>query len=249
MSLRIRDLGGGYGKKRVLDGVSLEVGAREIVALVGHNGAGKSTLLKSIFGLLPDVDGTIEWQGAPILGRSPTQNLRAGLVYCPEGAQVFRTLTVRENLELGGYAFHDAAALRRNLAKVFDLFPVLRGKQAVKGGQLSGGERQMLAIGIGLITSPRLAMFDEPSGGLAPMLVEAVFEAIRVIARDFDTSVLLVEQNIDMAFRIADRAYVLANGAIVDSGRPAELLQGGRLHRGFFGAGRAAADPAPRFKP
>jgi branched-chain amino acid transport system ATP-binding protein len=240
MSLRIRNLGGGYGKKRVLDGVSLEVGEREIVALVGHNGAGKSTLLKSVFGLLPDVDGEIDWFGAPILGRSPTQNLRAGIVYCPEGAQVFRTLTVRENLELGGYAFGDAAAARRNLAKVLDLFPALAKKVSHKGGQLSGGERQMLAIGIGLIASPRLAMFDEPSGGLAPMLVEAVFEAIRIVVRDFNTSVLLVEQNIDMAFRVSDRAYVLANGTIADSGLPADLVRDGRLHRSFFGGTRPA---------
>jgi len=247
MSLQIRDLGGGYGKKRVLHGVSLEVGAREIVALVGHNGAGKSTLLKSVFGLLPDVDGEILWFGAPILGRGPTANLRAGIVYCPEGAQVFRTLTVRENLELGGYAFRDAAAARRNLAKVLALFPVLADKQHVKGGQLSGGERQMLAIGVGLIASPRLAMFDEPSGGLAPKLVEAVFTAIEAVVRDFDTSVLLVEQNIDMAFSIAHRAYVLANGEIVDRGSPAELLQNGRLHRSFFGGNRGA--PAPRPTP
>jgi branched-chain amino acid transport system ATP-binding protein len=238
MSLQIRNLGGGYGKKRVLTGVSLDVGEREIVALVGHNGAGKSTLLKSIFGLLPDVEGEIAWFGKPILGRSATENLRAGIVYCPEGAQVFRTLTVRENLELGGYAFRDTAAARRNLAKVLDLFPVLAKKAATKGGQLSGGERQMLAIGIGLIASPRLAMFDEPSGGLAPMLVEAVFEAITIVVRDFNTSVLLVEQNIDMAFRIADRAYVLANGTVADSGLPADLVRDGRLHRSFFGGDR-----------
>jgi branched-chain amino acid transport system ATP-binding protein len=240
MSLLIRDLGGGYGKKRILDGVSLEVGEREIVTLVGHNGAGKSTLLKSIFGLLPDVEGEITWFGTPILGRSPTDILRAGIVLCPEGAQVFRTLTVRENLELGGYAFRDAAALKRNLAKVFDLFPALAAKASLKGGQLSGGERQMLAIGVGLIASPRLAMFDEPSGGLAPKLVEAVFDAIKVVVREFHSSVLLVEQNIDMAFGIADRAYVLANGVIADSGRPAELMRDGRLHRSFFGRGPAA---------
>lgn len=245
MSLRIRDLGGGYGKKRVLDRVSLDVAEREIVALVGHNGAGKSTLLKSVFGLLPDIDGEILWHGEAILGRSPAQILRAGIVYCPEGAQVFRTLTVRENLALGGYAFGDVAAQRRNLEKVLELFPVLRKKLTLRGGQLSGGERQMLAIGIGLIASPRLAMFDEPSGGLAPKLVEAVFEAIRIVARDFDTSVLLVEQNIDMAFGIAHRAYVLANGTVADSGRPDELMRDGRLHRSFFGSRRSSpAAPA-----
>jgi branched-chain amino acid transport system ATP-binding protein len=235
MSLQIRDLRGGYGKKRVLSDVSLDVGDREIVALVGHNGAGKSTLLKSITGLLPDIEGDIVWDNASIIGRSPAQNLRAGIVYCPEGAQVFRTLTVRENLALGGYAVRDTTAARRNTEKVLELFPALAKKAGLKGGQLSGGERQMLAIGIGLIASPRLAMFDEPSGGLAPMLVQAVFDAIKVIVREFDTSVLVVEQNIDMAFGIADRAYVLANGTLADSGLPAELMQGGRLHRSFFG--------------
>jgi branched-chain amino acid transport system ATP-binding protein len=235
MSLQIRNLRGGYGKKRVLFDVSLDVGDREIVALVGHNGAGKSTLLKSITGLLPDIEGHIVWDDASIIGRSPAQNLRAGVVYCPEGAQVFRTLTVRENLALGGYAVRDTATTRRNTEKVLDLFPALAEKAGLKGGQLSGGERQMLAIGIGLIASPRLAMFDEPSGGLAPMLVQAVFDAIKVIVREFETSVLVVEQNIDMAFGVADRAYVLANGTLADSGLPAELMRDGRLHRSFFG--------------
>jgi branched-chain amino acid transport system ATP-binding protein len=240
MSLQIRNLGGGYGKKRVLADVSLEVGDHEIVALIGHNGAGKSTLLKSITGLLQDIDGEIIWNNTSILGRTPAHNLRAGIVYCPEGAQVFRTLTVRENLALGGYACSDAAVARRNMEKVLDLFPALAKKAGLKGGQLSGGERQMLAIGIGLIASPRLAMFDEPSGGLAPMLVHAVFDAIKVIVNEFNTSVLVVEQNIDMAFGIADRAYVLANGAIADSGLPAELMRDGRLQRSFFGGQRSA---------
>jgi branched-chain amino acid transport system ATP-binding protein len=235
MSLQIRNLRCGYGKKRVLNDVSLAVHDNEIVALIGHNGAGKSTLLKAIAGLLPKAEGEIAWDNGSILGRTPAQNLRAGIVYCPEGAQVFRTLTVRENLALGGYAFGNTQATRQNIAKVLDLFPALAKKAGLKGGQLSGGERQMLAIGIGLVASPRLAMFDEPSGGLAPMLVETVFEAVKVIVRDFHTSVLLVEQNIDMAFGIADRAYVLANGTIVDSDVPAELMKDGRLHRGFFG--------------
>lgn len=235
MSLQVRNLGGGYGKKRVLNAASLDVGESEIVALVGHNGAGKSTMLKSIFGLLPDIDGEIMWCGMPILGRTPAQNLQGGIVYCPEGAQVFRTLTVLENLKLGAYSFRDAAAARRNLAKVLDLFPTLAQKVGVRAGQLSGGERQMLAIGIGLIASPKLAMFDEPSGGLAPLLVAAMFNAIKNIVREFSTSVLVVEQNIDAAFGIADRAYVLANGTITDSGVPAELARDDRLHRSFFG--------------
>jgi branched-chain amino acid transport system ATP-binding protein len=239
MSLRVRDLEAGYGKKRVLMGVSLDVHEREIVALVGHNGAGKSTLLKAVFGLLPYVAGDVSWSDEPILGRGTKQILQAGIGYCPEGAQVFRALTVRENLELGFYAFNDAATKRRNLAKVLHLFPVLAAKSTVKGGQLSGGERQMLAIGMGLMISPRLALFDEPSGGLAPMLVSAMYDAIRSVVREFDAAVLIVEQNINVAFRVADRAYVLANGRVTDSGRPDELLQEGRLQRSFFGENRA----------
>jgi branched-chain amino acid transport system ATP-binding protein len=235
MPLKVRDLVAGYGKKQVLHGISLDVGERELVALIGHNGAGKSTLLKSIAGLLNGAAGRIEWQDRAILGHGPVRNLQDGIVYCPEGAQVFRTLTVRENLELGGYAVRDGAAVRRNIDKVLDLFPALRQRADLKGGQLSGGERQMLAIGIGLVSSPRLAMFDEPSGGLAPQLVAAMFDAIQAVVRDFGAAVLVVEQNIDVAFRVADRAYVMANGGIRDSGAPAELMQEGRLHRSFFG--------------
>ena len=237
MSLKILDLQAGYGNKQVLRGVSLEVGEREIVSLIGHNGAGKSTLLKSIFGLLPGARGTLQWSGESIRGRAPAENLRAGIVYCPEGGQVFRTLTVRENLELGAFPFASKERVRRNLPRVFELFPVLAERANVKGGQLSGGERQMLAIGIGLVASPRLAMLDEPSGGLAPLLVETLFKAIRTIVDEFDTSVLLVEQNINAAFRVADRIYVMANGAIVDSGSPDEFSQGDRLKQSFFAHG------------
>ncbi len=235
MLLQIRDLEAGYGKKQVLRGVSLEIGIREVVALIGHNGAGKSTLLKSVFGLLSPSGGAIGWNDRSILGQSPTQNLREGIVYCPEGGQVFRTMTVRENLNLAGFAFDDAAEARRNLAKVLELFPILHTKSHSKGGQLSGGERQMLAIGMSLIGSPRLLMLDEPSGGLAPRLVETMFDTIRSVVEQFGASVLVVEQNIDAAFRISDRAYVLAMGEISDFGTPAELSQGDRLHRSFFG--------------
>jgi branched-chain amino acid transport system ATP-binding protein len=238
MSLKARDIEAGYGGKQVLRGVSLDVGEREIVSLIGHNGAGKSTLLKSIFGLMPGVKGELVWQGNAIRGRAPADNLRDGIVYCPEGAKVFRTLTVRENLELGAFPFRGSKArIRANLPKVLELFPVLARKADTKGGQLSGGERQMLAIGMGLIATPRLAMLDEPSGGLAPLLVEQVFNAIRTIVNEFNTSVLLVEQNIKAAFRVADRVYVMANGAIIDSGSPDDFSRGDRLQQSFFAHG------------
>jgi len=235
MPLSVVDLHAGYGKKQVLSGVSLEVGEREIVAVVGHNGAGKSTLLKAIFGLLPDCTGDVLWRGHSIRGRNPAQNIRQGMVYCPQGGEVFRTLSVRENLELGGFALGERDLVHHNLPKVLELFPVLGSRANAKGGLLSGGERQMLAIGRGLIASPRLAMLDEPSGGLAPRLVEHLFDAIRIIVKEFDTSVLLVEQNINAAFRVADRGVVMANGTISDSGTPAELSQGDRLQQSFFG--------------
>jgi branched-chain amino acid transport system ATP-binding protein len=239
MSLQARNLQAGYGKKTVLRGLSLDVGEREIVALVGHNGAGKSTALKAIFGLLPGVQGDVTWQGRAIARRPPADNIREGIIYCPQGAEVFRGLTVRENLDLGAFALTGSEAPARMLPKIFGLFPVLERKVRVKGGQLSGGERQMLSIAMGLVTAPRLALLDEPSGGLAPMLVEALFDAIRKIVAEFNTSILVVEQNIGAAFRVADRAYVMANGVISDSGSPAELSKDDRLHRSFFGGGSA----------
>jgi branched-chain amino acid transport system ATP-binding protein len=237
MSLQVRNLQAGYGKKTVLRKLSLDVGEREIVALIGHNGAGKSTALKAMFGLLAGVKGDIIWRGRSILGRPPADNIREGIIYCPQGAEVFRTLTVRENLKLGTFPLSRNDSLDRMLPKIFELFPVLERKASVKGGHLSGGERQMLSIGMGLATAPRLAMLDEPSGGLAPMLVEALFDAIRKIVAEFNTSILVVEQNISAAFRVADRAYVMANGAISDNGSPDELSKGNRLHRSFFGEG------------
>jgi branched-chain amino acid transport system ATP-binding protein len=235
MSLQIRNLEAGYGKKQVLRGVSLDVGAREVVALVGHNGAGKSTLLKSVFGALTVGNGSVSWDGVSIVGQSEAENLRKGIVYCPEGGRVFRTLSVMENLELAGFAADDPIRTRSNISKVHELFPVLQRKIHNRGGQLSGGERQMLAIGMSLVASPQLLMLDEPSGGLAPRLVEQVFDTIRAVVQQFNTSVLLVEQNINAAFRVSDRGYVLAMGEISDSGTPAELSQGDRLHRSFFG--------------
>jgi branched-chain amino acid transport system ATP-binding protein len=246
MSLQARNLEAGYGKKTVLRGLSLDVGEQEIVALVGHNGAGKSTALKAMFGLLPGVRGEVVWNGRSIRGRPPAENIREGIIYCPQGAEVFRTLTVRENLELGTFPLSRNEVLDRMLPKIFDLFPVLERKLRVKGGQLSGGERQMLSIAMGLVTMPRLAMLDEPSGGLAPLLVEALFDAIRRIVSEFKASVIVVEQNIGAAFRVADRAYVMANGIISDSGMPNELSSGDRLHRSFFG--RASAETSPSDK-
>jgi branched-chain amino acid transport system ATP-binding protein len=246
MSLQVHNLEAGYGKKTVLRGLSLEVGEQEIVALIGHNGAGKSTALKAIFGLLPGVKGDVIWNGHSMRGHPPAERIREGVVYCPQGAEVFRTLTVRENLELGMFSLSHTGSLDLMLLKIFSLFPVLERKLRVKGGQLSGGERQMLSIAMGLVTTPRLAMLDEPSGGLAPLVVEALFDSIKRIVAEFKTSIIVVEQNITAAFRVADRAYVMANGVISDSGSPAELSEEDRLHRSFFGQNSAELNESDR---
>jgi branched-chain amino acid transport system ATP-binding protein len=235
MPLSVRDLAVGYGKKIVVRGASLEVGTREVVALVGHNGAGKSTLLHGIFGILRVAHGSVTWNGRSITNSPPSANVRAGIAYAPQGAQIYRSLTVAENLLLGAYAIKDRRKVENNIGKAYELFPILQERRSFLAGSLSGGERQMLAIGAILAVGPKLILLDEPSGGLAPLVVEKVFDAIRCIVNDFGASVLLVEQNLKEAFRIADLAYVMTKGAIVAQGTPGELDQGDKLRQHFFG--------------
>jgi branched-chain amino acid transport system ATP-binding protein len=235
MPLSVANLEVGYGKKIVVRGVSLAVGEREIVALVGHNGAGKSSLLNGIFGVARVRNGAVTWDGRLIVGSSPSANVRAGLAYAPQGAQIYRTLTVAENLLLGAYVVKDRAAANRNIAKVYELFPILYERRDLHAASLSGGERQMLAIGAVLAPGPKLIMLDEPSGGLAPLIVDRVFDTIRRLVDEFGVSVLLVEQNLSEAFRIADRAYVLTQGRIAAEGLPAELQRDERLNERFMG--------------
>src|SRR5579885_635263 len=235
MPLSVENIEVGYGKKIVVRGVSLNVGEREIVALVGHNGAGKSSLLNGIFGVAHVSQGGVTWNGRSIVGASPSANVRAGLAYAPQGAQIYRTLTVAENLTLGAYVVKDRAEANRRIAKVYELFPILYERRDLHAASLSGGERQMLAIGAVLAPSPQLIMLDEPSGGLAPLVVEKVFDTIKRLADEFGVSVLLVEQNLSEAFRIAHRAYVLTQGRIVAEGLPAELEQDERLGGRFLG--------------
>lgn len=236
MLLQVRDLEAGYEKKKVVRGVSLDIDDNEVVALVGHNGAGKSTLLNAIFGVLPVERGEVLWNGKLIANRPPSDNLRDGMVYCPQGPEVFRTLTVTENLELGAFALPDKARVKTNIGRVLELFPALAQRRHRRAGFLSGGERQMLVIGMGLVCSPRLAMFDEPSGGLAPIFVESVFDTLRRIVSDFNTAVLLVEQNLQQAIRISDRMYVMTSGTIAAQGAPSELAASGALEKSFFSA-------------
>lgn len=235
MLLEVRELEVHYGKKRVLDNVSLDVGEREVVALIGHNGAAKSTLMSAIFGVVGPTRGRVTYRGQDITGRKPAANLRDGIAYAPQGAEVFRSLSVVDNLMLGGFALAEQRQVAGNVERVFELFPALEARRRMRAGALSGGERQMLALGMLLVASPRLAILDEPSGGLSPLYVERVFSAIKEIAGTFRASVLLVEQNVSQALAIADRVYVLAHGRITFTGDPRTLDSAEALSRTLLG--------------
>ncbi|MBI3031139.1 MAG: ABC transporter ATP-binding protein [Candidatus Rokubacteria bacterium] len=222
MLIEAADLVAGYGTKQELHGVSLRVAAGEIVALIGHNGAGKTTLLKTLFGLLPALGGEVRYGGRPITGRRAALNVRDGLSFVPQGHGIFTDLTVGENLELGGYSV--GAADPDRLAAIHDLFPILKERQDQRAGTLSGGQQQMLALGLALVLRPKLLLLDEPSLGLAPVLVQRVLESVQEINRRFGTAVLLVEQNVKQALRIAGRVYVMKVGQISLEDRAEALL-------------------------
>jgi branched-chain amino acid transport system ATP-binding protein len=231
--LEICNLVAGYGRTEVLHGISMAVRAGEIVTMVGANGAGKSTTLRSIFGLTDVRGGTIQFKGRSITGLRPHRVVTHGLALVPQERSIFPTLTVLENLEMGGYTMHRDVVHER-AEKVFQRFPRLRERHQQKAGTLSGGERQMLAIGRGLMTDPDLLMLDEPSLGLAPMIVEAVFEQIQLIHAS-GTTVFLVEQNARRALSIADRAYLLELGRIRHQGSGQELLDDPEVQRAYLG--------------
>ena len=222
-----------YGRVCALHSVSLEVAEGSVVALLGANGAGKTTTLRVISGLLRPTRGTVEFDGRRIDGMSPDRLVRLGIVQVPEGRQIFADLTVHENLMLGGYARRDLGAARQK-PRVFDYFPRLRERLEQRGGTLSGGEQQMLAIGRALMARPRLLLLDEPSLGLAPMLVKEIFRVISEI-RAAGTTVLLVEQNAHMALAVADRAYVLETGRVILGDRSAALRQREEVRRAYLG--------------
>jgi len=212
--LKINTVITGYGKKLIVGGVTLEVNSGEIVALIGHNGAGKSTLLKSVFGLIPIWEGEIVFDGKVVPAPTPCRMIQEGVAYVPQGNQVFTELTVQENLELGGHALPDRRSLNNGIEKSLALFPSLKVKLRQLAGNLSGGEKQMLALASALVLSPRLLLLDEPSLGLAAPLISAAFGHIQQISRDFGISVLIVEQKVREVLKIAQRIYVLRNGAI-----------------------------------
>lgn len=232
-----------YGDVPALHAVSFEVGRGEIVSLIGANGAGKSSALKAVAGVLSPRSGSIRFEGKRLDGISRHRVVRMGISLVPEGRGIFAEMSVRENLELGGYTRPSVAEVEEGIERVFSLFPRLRERDRQPAGTLSGGEQQMLAIGRALVARPRLMLLDEPSMGLAPMLVREIFRLIGEINRT-GTTILLVEQNANMALSIAHRAYVLENGRILLSGESADLRNNPCVRAAYLGD-LAAAPPEP----
>jgi branched-chain amino acid transport system ATP-binding protein len=232
--LEVSNLNVFYGKSQALRDVSLKVNEREIVALVGANGAGKTTLLNTISGLLRPASGSVEFLGKKIDSLAPHRIVQLGICQIPEGRKLFTDMTVRENLEMGAYTSAAWKRKEETLQQVYQLFPVLEERRKQSADKLSGGERQMVAIGRGLMSSPRLCMFDEPSYGLAPKLFSEVLEVIKRL-REQGITILLVEQNVRRTLETADRAYVLENGQIVLEGKGKDLLQNERVKQAYLG--------------
>ena len=237
--LKIRNLKSYYGSLQALKGVSLHIEKNEIVALIGANGAGKSTLLHSIVGLIPRKEGEIYFGRQDIIQCSPREIVIRGISLIPEGRQLFSSMTVRDNLILGAYQRYrkeDRGKIREDLEEILERFPILRSREKQMAGTLSGGEQQMLAIGRALMSRPRLLLLDEPSLGLAPLIATEIFRIISHLCQE-ETTVLLVEQNVRAALKIADRAYVIETGKIMLEGTPEELLGNKEIKRAYLGKG------------
>ena len=232
--LEVQDLHTYYGNIQALKGISLEVNDGEVVTLIGSNGAGKSTTLRSISGLTPPREGTIKFDGKEIGETAPQDIVRLGISQAPEGRRVFARMSVRENLELGAYLRRDAS-VSGDLDRVYELFPRLKERERQKAGTMSGGEQQMLAIGRALMSNPRLLLLDEPAMGLAPVLVERIYETIAEINRQ-GTTILLVEQNANFALDVAKRGYVLETGTVALSDTSAALRENSEVQRAYLGA-------------
>ncbi|MDR0491475.1 MAG: ABC transporter ATP-binding protein [Oscillospiraceae bacterium] len=232
--LKVEDLETFYGKVAALRGISFEVGEGQVVTLLGSNGAGKSTTLRTISGLIPSSSGKVTFCGEDITKMSAHKIVERGLVHLPEGRHVFKDLTVMENLELGSYTLKDNQERRRRLNAVYERFPVLAARSKQLGGTLSGGEQQMLAIGRGLMSSPKMLLLDEPSMGIAPLIVRDITKIIRSL-HDDGTTILLVEQNAKMALGLADYGYVLDTGSIVLEGKGSDLRKDEKVVKAYLG--------------
>jgi len=233
--LKIRNLHTYYGGIHALKSVSLDLSEGEIVTLIGANGAGKSTTLMSISGIVPPRYGEILFMGTPIHRMNPDRIFSLGIVQVPEGRRIFPYLTVTENLDMGAYLRNDQAEIKRDMDYIFTLFPRLAERRNQSGGTLSGGEQQMLAISRGLMSRPKLLLLDEPSLGLAPVLVQLIFDTIEKINRENKTTIFLVEQNANMALRIAHRGYVMESGAIALEDTAKNLLASDKVKEAYLG--------------
>jgi len=232
--LKIRDLLAGYGKSEVLRGVSLEVQQGEVVTIVGANGAGKTTTLKALCGIVEATGGAIEFEGHALRGKGAHEIVELGITMVPEGRQLFPFLTVQENLLMGAYKRTARGVHRQRMDEVLGIFPRVKERLPQLAGSLSGGEQQMVAIARGLMAGPKLLIMDEPSLGLSPLLVEQMFEIVRLVAAR-GTTVLLVEQNVFNTLKLADRGYVLENGTVALTGTGAELLGNPHVRRAYLG--------------
>jgi branched-chain amino acid transport system ATP-binding protein len=232
--LKITNLHTYYGNIHALKGISLEVNEGEIVTLIGSNGAGKTTTLKTITGLLKPDEGNVQFLEQSVTGLKPDKIVERGLVLVPEGRQVFPFMSVVENLQMGAYSRKDKAEIEHNFARVYDLFPRLYERRRQQAGTLSGGEQQMLAIGRALMAEPKMILLDEPSLGLAPILVESIFKLICEINKQ-GTTILLIEQNARMALMVANRGYVMETGSIVQHDQAQNLLQSDVIRKAYLG--------------
>ncbi len=231
--LEVSDIHTFYGNIEALKGISIEVDEGEIVTLIGSNGAGKSTTLRSISGLTPPREGSIKFEGRELGETAPQEIVRLGISQAPEGRRVFPRMTVKENLELGAYMRNDS--IDADMDRVYDLFPRLKEREKQKAGTMSGGEQQMLAIGRALMAQPRLLLLDEPGMGLAPILVERIYETIEEI-NDQGTTILLVEQNANSALDVSDRGYVLETGTVALTDKSSKLKQNPDVQKAYLGA-------------
>lgn len=232
--LEVKMMNASYGGRRIVEDASLRVAAGEIATIIGHNGSGKSTLLKAVFNLVPWREGEVRLEGRNLAGLAPDRILAAGIAYIPQNRSVFPKLTVAENLRMGGYVLNDVGLLRQRIAAVETLFPVLVERRTQLAGTLSGGEQRMLEVARALLVDPKLIMLDEPSIGLAPRMVDAVMDTVRVL-RDQGKAVLMVEQNVKKALAVSDRGYVMELGRIRLEDRASALIGDERVTRLYMG--------------
>lgn len=232
--LELRDIHTYYGNIRAVRGISITVNSGEMVCLIGANGAGKSTTLMTTSGIHTPVEGSIYFEDRDITHTSAEERVELGISQVPEGRLIFSDMTVLENIELGAYSRNDKQGIKEDIDKIFQFFPVLQERQKQRGGSLSGGEQQMLAIGRALMSHPRLLLLDEPSLGLAPLIVKQIFEIIQQINAD-GTTILLVEQNAQIALQVTDRGYVMETGEITIEGTSADLLADERVRQAYLG--------------